>query len=56
MPQEQVPKNPLPPSPNTAPPDVYEPESLKKARKIPALTEAQARAREQRANRGGGLR
>lgn len=53
MPEQQAPKQPLPQSPNTPDANVYEPESLKKARKIPALTEAQARAREQRGNRGG---
>lgn len=46
------PKQELPESPNKPDATVYEPESLKKARAIPGLTEQQARAREQRSRRG----
>lgn len=55
-----VPKNPVreqgrPPHTNKADTSVWEPESLKKARQIPALTDEQAR-REQHKNKGNQVR
>ena len=45
------PKSELPMSPNKPDENVYEPESLKKARQTPGLTDAQAMARDIRQQR-----
>jgi hypothetical protein len=53
VPENNQPRNPLPPSPNRPDDRVYKPESQKKAEKMPGMTEQAARARLARLQREG---